>query len=491
MIWKVLIADDDRNFRYAMHEAIPWEEHGFQVIAEAVHGKQALEILREKEAHILLTDMEMPVMNGVELTKAVKKQYPDMIVIALSAFDDFEFVKESMRLGAEDYILKQEFDEKQIISALEQLCKKRMEKLRRDFNRGKENEEFLAYLRGEADAPLEGSLYHKLVHKNGMTLCLAQSDGEFEIHTGNPLFFCKIKETAWVFIYQMPKIRSRSQWLEAQLQIGEDVRLGFFGKVQVALCDESGSFFKLPEMYAKAEMALQYAIYFPGERFLHFQDMEGFEKIRKKEYLYQSPYEVLAVYPKEGERILHEMAEELAFYKPEEEFVNGSFVNFYKSFSAGLLVNIDDMDMLGYYEGIKQKFSLEDKVMYTLACMEKCKSRVAAGYEGKHKSVRKALEYVYQNYAQNVSLQDIAAYVGLSENYLSNLFKREMNESMVSFINKVRIEKAKQLLENQNLKVNEIAEEVGFRNATYLSTMFKKVTGMSISAYRSKSKNTP
>ena len=66
-----------------------------------------------------------------------------------------------------------------------------------------------------------------------------------------------------------------------------------------------------------------------------------------------------------------------------------------------------------------------------------------------------------------------------------------MDETLVSFVNQVRIEKARKLLENQNLRVNEIAETVGFRNGTYLSTMFKKVTGMSISDYKKQIKNTP
>ena len=185
MDWKVLIADDDRNFRYAMCEAIPWKDHGFEVAAEAVHGRQALEILREKEIHIVLTDMEMPVMNGVELTEAVKKQYPEIIVVALSAYDDFEFVKESMRLGAEDYILKQEFDGEKIIKMLEHLCAQNLEKRRKDFNQNRENEVFLAYLQGKLDMPAQGSSYYKLLDKDHMTLCLAQSGSAFEMHVRN------------------------------------------------------------------------------------------------------------------------------------------------------------------------------------------------------------------------------------------------------------------------------------------------------------------
>lgn len=99
MRWKILIVEDDMNFRYAIRELVPWEEYGFEVVGEAVHGRQALEILKRKEVNIVLTDMEMPVMDGVTLTAEIKKNYPNIRVVALSAFDDFDFVKESMRLA--------------------------------------------------------------------------------------------------------------------------------------------------------------------------------------------------------------------------------------------------------------------------------------------------------------------------------------------------------------------------------------------------------
>ncbi len=494
MNWKVLIADDDMNFRYAMCEAIPWKENGFEVAAEAVHGRQALEILREKEIHILLTDMEMPVMNGVELTEAVKTQYPEIIIVALSAYDDFEFVKESMRLGAEDYILKQEFDGEKIINMLKHLCKKNLEKRRKDFNQSRENEVFLTYIQGKLDLLPQGSPYYKFLDKNNMTLCLAQSGSDFEMYArndGNPLFFSKVKERVWLFIYQMPETRSANRWMQEQLRMAGDIQSGFSGNSCIALCDESGGFLKLPGMYAKAETALQYVVYFSKERILHYLDISKYEKTRKRDYVYNMPEHILSVHQETGGQILMNMKERLQEYMPEEEFVNGSFVNFYKEFLTGGAAGVDDMEVLKYYEGLKQWISLEDKVKYTSACMEKWCGQMLAEYSGKHKSIRRAIEYVYKNYAEDVSLQDIAAYVGLSDNYFSNLFKKEMNENLVSFINTVRIQKAKKLLENQNLKVNEIAEAVGFRNATYLSTMFKKVTGMSISEYKSQSANTP
>lgn len=494
MLWKVLIVDDDRNFRYAMREVIPWKDNGFEVVAEVVHGRQALEVLAENEVHIVLTDMEMPVMNGVELTEAVKQQYPDMIVVALSAFDDFEFVKESMRLGAEDYILKQEFDGEKIIQALTQLCQKKLDSRSKNFNLGKENESFVAYLQQHTDTLSQSSPYQKLRNKNHMTVCFVLSKNPLEIRIkseDNLLFFYQLKETIWVLIYQMPETSSQGERAQALLRIAGEIQAGASGRVQIALCDESGGFSQLPQMYGKAELAMQYAAYFPKERILHYLDIFRFEKTRKRDFLYPIPEDRMTVHPEDGLSVLEEMTEQIIHYKPDEEFMNGSFLNFYKEYTYGFASPVDDMDMLNFYEGLKQQISIEDKKKYTAAWMEKCQDRLKARYGGMHKGIQMAVAYVYKHYAEDISLTDIAEYAGLSENYFSNLFKKEMKENLVSFVNQVRIEKARKLLENQNLKVNEIAEAVGFRNATYLSTMFKKLTGVSISDYKNQMKNTP
>ena len=124
MKWKILLAEDDQNFRYAIKEIVPWEGSEFEIIGEAIHGKQALEFMKTNPVDILLTDMDMPVMNGVELIREVKKLYPYVRILALSAYDDFSFVKESMKLGAEDYILKQDMDGEKILRTLREICEK-------------------------------------------------------------------------------------------------------------------------------------------------------------------------------------------------------------------------------------------------------------------------------------------------------------------------------------------------------------------------------
>ena len=244
---KVLIVDDDVNFRYAVRELIPWRDYGFEVVNEAIHGKQALEFLEQEPVSVVMTDMEMPIMDGVELTKCIKMRYPDIIVVAMSAYDDFSFVKESMRLGAADYILKQDFEPRKAAELIANYC-------------------------------------------------------------------------------------------------------------------------------------------------------------REKEALDRT----------ETSRMEPETAD-------------------------------------------------------------------------KHGDMKKADEYIERHYHHDISLSGLSEYMGLSENYFSTLFKKEMGVSLKTYVNTVRIEKAKQLLKETNLKIYEVAEQVGYNNSTYFSTLFKKVTGRSVSEYRNRS----
>ena len=104
----VLIVDDDAMMRISLKSLIAWQEHGYRLIGEASDGEQALEICRRSAPDILITDMKMPRMDGIALLRALQKEKIQMYVIVLSGYDDFQLVREAMRLGAADYLLKLE-----------------------------------------------------------------------------------------------------------------------------------------------------------------------------------------------------------------------------------------------------------------------------------------------------------------------------------------------------------------------------------------------
>lgn len=124
-----MIVEDDKFFRFAIKKAVSWEKYGFTIAGEAVHGAAALEYLKEHPVEVVVTDMSMPVMNGIELTAFIRETYPEILVIALSAYDDFEFVRESLKLGASDYILKQDIEKEDVGQIIQRAWEKHLEGL--------------------------------------------------------------------------------------------------------------------------------------------------------------------------------------------------------------------------------------------------------------------------------------------------------------------------------------------------------------------------
>lgn len=118
---KVLIVDDDFLVRTYLKQMINWESHGFYIIGDAKNGREALELLQRDGVDILIADVSMPIMDGIELTRRVKKFSPSTHILILSCHDDFVYVKEAMKLGIDDYLLKNDLSEETLLDALNKI----------------------------------------------------------------------------------------------------------------------------------------------------------------------------------------------------------------------------------------------------------------------------------------------------------------------------------------------------------------------------------
>lgn len=116
-----LIVDDEPMMRYLLKNLIPWEQNNFKIIGEAINGKDALEFLNKNSVDIILTDLRMPVMDGLSLIKSSKDNNLNGIFIVLSAYDEFHLVSDSFKLGASDYILKSELTDKTLLKTINAL----------------------------------------------------------------------------------------------------------------------------------------------------------------------------------------------------------------------------------------------------------------------------------------------------------------------------------------------------------------------------------
>ena len=105
-MYKLLIVDDEKQVREGLKRLLPWQDYGITIIGEAINGREALGIIEDQRPDIVLLDIQMPVMNGLELAKRIHGQYPECKFIVLSGYNDFARVREAMKYGAVDYLLK-------------------------------------------------------------------------------------------------------------------------------------------------------------------------------------------------------------------------------------------------------------------------------------------------------------------------------------------------------------------------------------------------
>ena len=120
-VYSVVIADDDLVIRATLKDIVNWESLGFEIVGEAKNGKLALEFLDSHDVNVLITDMKMPIMDGLELIKQLENQ--DITIIALSSFDEFELVRDAFKLGVEDYLLKSHLDQGHLCELLTKIHK--------------------------------------------------------------------------------------------------------------------------------------------------------------------------------------------------------------------------------------------------------------------------------------------------------------------------------------------------------------------------------
>lgn len=114
----VMIVEDDVMYRYAIRSSVEWEREGFQICGEAINGKHALALLNECRPQVVITDIHMPEMNGIDLIVALQKLDPNIYIIVLSSYDDFQFVRQALKYGAKDYFLKHDLEPETITEIL-------------------------------------------------------------------------------------------------------------------------------------------------------------------------------------------------------------------------------------------------------------------------------------------------------------------------------------------------------------------------------------
>lgn len=401
---KILIVDDEIITIKMLKNIIDWKSRGIDIIGYARDGIEAYNIVVREKPDIILTDIRMINMNGLELVKKVSTLYTDIKFILMSAYANFEYVKEAMQLGCKDYILKP-IDERELEETLRKIC----EEIRGDESRNRAIDESIKHLR-------MFELY-KYMKSGGNLNRIIRNRGEYSIGFEN-----------YIILLLQPNNNSIEDYIRVNT---------------LELLQQS------------------YVTNFLEELLI--------EKFNKKylSFSFEDDSYIVIIEGADIEEVTQISVEITSFFSKELELEISSYM-------STLGKTLQELPIL--YKGLKKL--KEDEVK-----RENIESEEKKIYSD---SIEKCLKIVEEKYDQNITLDDITKAVAVSKNYFCYLFKKEIGMSLWSYLTRVRLEKAKKLLKESDMKTYEIAFKVGYDNPSYFSKIFKKIEKVTPNEFREK-----
>ena len=467
---KILIVDDDVPIRKYISQMILNCSGDYEIIGSVGSGKKALEIMEHRKPDLVLADITMPKMNGLELLEKIKEFYPDTDVFMLTCHNDFEFARAAIKLQADNYILKDEISPVFLDNLLRAAEEKR-EKSRKKSMHQFESSAFFIQLMKE-DTLLFDSYdleKHKIFLKDKEFFAAALTDSR-ENREHIVAFKSSLLENQEIFPYYDTNLvmianltkSSRGQMQEELYETISKLRDIIDGPVGVSMVYYRINMLKQAVLEAlNSYSRLYYRKRMPekgrvtADKKMEMQDFAGgaYRLISEKKY----------------RRLFRHLDEMVSF-------AAGNNVDIYllkKSLHDILTDYGVKSGMTPDLEGIHRSMDVE-QLLQCLGNMHSLESEKGAEYS---EAVSAAVLYMESNFEKNISLSDVAKQIHLNAEYFSRRFKKETGYKFSEFLQKIRMEEARRLLLTTVLSVTEIAGRTGFNNDSYFSATFKKYFG--------------
>lgn len=493
---RAIICDDDEIILKGLGTVIDWAALGVEIAGTAGDGKEGMRLLRKQKPDLLMTDIRMPHVDGLSLIEEGKKLNPDMAAIVFSGYDDFMYARKALKLGVRDYLTKPiDVDE---LSSLVLDCVRRFEEARKHHFSGREDLLRRLLMYEEIDKSQLTGLEHDF--------CMVMI---FETEKDTGLMAqgaARLRDQgAYILIQKESRcelaITSRSRMsVEMRGDFCASHMRKLFGDRAIPLTSAVSSIWEGVEMlgrcYEEAHEALKLRYVRGDNQSLHYSDTverrDGGDALLILDTDLITPV-------KNGnsgqlEQAMEELEERLEQAGMDSYLYMQLMVgNLYSSVlrelgSWGISVDLVFENPVEEYKRIIQCGTAQ-KALEALGDNLRRICRYVDGQKSGaySKPVYKAMQYMERNYgATSLSLEDAAEAAGLSAARLSTSFKSETGMAFTDYLVRLRMEKAKGLMRNPNMKIYEIAMACGYENIPYFSTAFKRYTGCTPSEYRGK-----
>lgn len=516
-MYKILIVDDEPIILSGIKFMLDWQKYDARVMATARNGEEALSIIRKEQPDIVISDVKMPIMDGLELLRKVSEEYPEIVVLMLTSFSEFRLAQQALKYNALDYILKTELDEEVLKNAL--LRAEKESQARSMLLRAKSRDaiteehqnaeaEIISHILQLRSIPRESIL---LLERQGLLSSYAiiafavtyptpSFDAEFSPEDLDRLFewesdmMDKIVASAFPSYYHVTPVAGKKNmciyflsgidplsWkrnITAIQQKLNDASTLVTGLTTELLHTE---IYTSPSLLAKARLAIEDEadsryLGYECHEFVSLNLDEVFPKIerdiRKKDMLSLNNA-LVRVCSSIAEKP-HRKSQALFALKGVEAAIRSGFL----SIQVNEAKLITDLFLQLPYLGKRKDF-----ISFLETLRTALTEAISASSGPKGEIIDKARKYILENVGSPITLADVASAACVSPGYMSALWNRHTGSSLSDFINRCKVDRAIELMNGGADRINEIASSLGFENIYYFSRIFRKVTGETPTGY--------
>ena len=533
-MYRILLVDDEILVRDAIRENIDWESMDCELVGDCENGQQAADFVKTHPVDIVLTDIPMPYMDGMELSHFLHDNYPDIVIVIFSGFGEFEYAKKAIQYNVSEYMLKPvtAMELREVIKKMKEKVdqqrkeKQKMESLTKtsqDYNknalviRSKAIEALVSCTRDVQESldELEGmgivlnaSSYKVAVFDMDLYSDIHQIDMEKrqesalmafvlfnvadEIVTGEKAGIAYQEGNNRVCILFMG---NRNREFAAQIRdICQEIQQKVKEVIGIEVSTGIGGWVRTPgealHSHKQAEKAIELRYLLGGNLLIDTEDMKEERSLSLQEPLRRMT---------DGIRTGNETEMNQALLVIQEEIMNAKVDKSQACVCLQMIlrhagscweaVSPDNEDLFRKRELLMEKITEQKTFKEAFTMVENYVCEVYGSCSSVNSSSGQrqavlAVDYIQKHYMEpNLSLNDICSYLNISTSYFSTIFKDMTGGTFLEYLINIRMEKAKELLKNTTLKNYEIAEKVGFSDPHYFGISFKKMTGKTPTEY--------
>lgn len=507
---KILIVDDEYLLRQGIRHLVDWKREGFEIVGDASNGKEALDLIESLKPHIVISDIVMPVMDGLELVKVIKDKYPEIQIVILSGYSDFNYVKGTFKLGVSDYILKPKLNPEDVLLLVKNIASNIPDLvISTSENELNINGELSKLISG-----FESNLTEIVISKNLPydSFVLIGTDTK-KLYDKNSKSLLNLK----AFLSKKAKL-CLNEFIYYELDINKDlfvILINFENKIYSEVLKKVNN------------MLLMLSLEWPD---IFFISSNVFDSLNKLKYTYNDNFKALLGYKfflrdkklitsKELFKDNYNDKFDFKYFSDKlyalnitaafsylEQYISNSIIHLtineleLKTLLQNALYNIinildelhfDVKDInnskIEYFQKIDDT-KYADELLYLLKSIEADINIILSANEPamNDETINRITQYIFNHYNEQLSLKEIADKFHFNYYYLSSYFSSHISEGFSEYLNKIRVEKALELLKNKNISVSEVSYLVGYSDHSYFCKVFKKFTRTTPSKFRKK-----